>query len=136
MADLRVVFDNRSAEERRGIDLCTAGRIAIEPGWTTADKVPTEARPGSEMVQVDVTNHTGHRLTALYLFPEKARASGPELLGDSGLPDGASVTIAFARPAGVCQFAARLRFAAGGAPEEMNGLDLCRSLDLVLPPRL
>ena len=39
-ADLRVVFENRAAEERRGLDLCTTPAIDIRPGWTTADTVP------------------------------------------------------------------------------------------------
>ena len=38
--DVRVVFDNRAAEERRGIDLCQGGALSIEPGWTTADEPP------------------------------------------------------------------------------------------------
>ena len=37
--DLRVVFDNRAAEERRGVDLCAMPQLAIEPGWTTADSL-------------------------------------------------------------------------------------------------
>jgi len=46
--DLRVVFDNRSAEERRGLDLCATPALVIEPGWTTADTppVPTAMAPG------------------------------------------------------------------------------------------
>jgi hypothetical protein len=39
--DLRIVFDNRSAEERRGLDLCRTQRIEIRPGWTTTDTIPT-----------------------------------------------------------------------------------------------
>jgi hypothetical protein len=39
-ADLRVVFTNRAAEERRGLDLCAMPTISIEPGWTTAEPVP------------------------------------------------------------------------------------------------
>jgi hypothetical protein len=38
--DLRVVFENRAAEERRGIDLCAVAQLSIEPGWTTADALP------------------------------------------------------------------------------------------------
>lgn len=38
--DLRVVFDNRSAEERRGLDLCKTPALNIQPGWTTADTPP------------------------------------------------------------------------------------------------
>ena len=38
--DIRVVFENRAAEERRGIDLCQRAALSIEPGWTTSDEVP------------------------------------------------------------------------------------------------
>jgi hypothetical protein len=36
-ADIRVVFDNRSAEERHGINVCAAPSLVIHPGWTTKD---------------------------------------------------------------------------------------------------
>ena len=39
-ADVRVVFENRAAEERRGIDLCRRSTLSIEPGWTTSDELP------------------------------------------------------------------------------------------------
>lgn len=38
--DIRVVFENRAAEERRGIDLCRRANLSIEPGWTTSDELP------------------------------------------------------------------------------------------------
>jgi len=34
--DVRVVFSNRAAEERRFLDLCASPELRIEPGWTTA----------------------------------------------------------------------------------------------------
>lgn len=40
-ADLRIVFANRAAEERRGLDLCATPALSIEPGWTTAEPLPT-----------------------------------------------------------------------------------------------
>lgn len=40
LLDIRVVFENRSAEERRGVDLCQFPQISIQPGWTTADTPP------------------------------------------------------------------------------------------------
>lgn len=43
-ADLRVVFLNRAAEERRGLDLCAAPQISIAPGWTTSDPLPPSAQ--------------------------------------------------------------------------------------------
>jgi hypothetical protein len=36
IADLRIVFENKAAEERRGIDFCAAGKLVVRPGWTTA----------------------------------------------------------------------------------------------------
>ena len=40
IADVRVVFANRAAEERRGLDLCALTTLRIAPGWTTQD-MPT-----------------------------------------------------------------------------------------------
>jgi hypothetical protein len=37
-ADIRVVFANRAAEERRNIDLCANPVLRITPGWTTSDR--------------------------------------------------------------------------------------------------
>ncbi len=39
--DIRVVFENRAAEERRGVDLCRRASLSIEPGWTTTDELPS-----------------------------------------------------------------------------------------------
>jgi hypothetical protein len=35
--DIRVVFANRAAEERRGVNLCAMTTLRIAPGWTTMD---------------------------------------------------------------------------------------------------
>ena len=40
VVDVRVVFANRAAEERRGMDLCALPALAIAPGWTTAALAP------------------------------------------------------------------------------------------------
>jgi hypothetical protein len=37
VADLRVVYDNRAAEERRRVDICRNQSIAVMPGWTTSE---------------------------------------------------------------------------------------------------
>jgi hypothetical protein len=136
VADIRVVFDNRGAEERRGIDICARPHIAIQPGWTTADILPTQSVPESETVQLGIVNRSGRKVIKLFVFPDIAATGretpGPDLLGSAGLDDGARVTIAFARPPGICRFGARAVFP-GGQPEDIGPVDLCRSLDLVLP---
>ncbi len=45
LADLRVVFNNRGAEERRDLDLCMLGGVRVRPGWTTADTLSPIAPP-------------------------------------------------------------------------------------------
>ncbi len=45
-ADLRVVYDNRSAEERHGLNICDRPALSIEPGWTTADVSPDASGAG------------------------------------------------------------------------------------------
>ncbi|WP_237215197.1 hypothetical protein [Falsiroseomonas oryziterrae] len=36
-ADIRIVFPNGGAEERRALDICETDRIVLRPGWTVAD---------------------------------------------------------------------------------------------------
>ncbi|HEY2133727.1 MAG TPA: hypothetical protein VGH36_12265 [Acetobacteraceae bacterium] len=44
--DMRVVFDNLSAEERRGIDICAQSDVVVRPGWTTeAGPAPPSGLP-------------------------------------------------------------------------------------------
>jgi hypothetical protein len=49
-ADLRVVFDNRSAEERRDIDICAHPKLDIRPGWTTNDDLASAVGRAGEGV--------------------------------------------------------------------------------------
>jgi hypothetical protein len=135
VADIRVVFDNRGAEERRGVDLCTARRIAIQPGWVTANAIPTELQPGADMVQLTVVNRSGHTATGLFLFPQGSADRGPDLLGGTALDEQARLAITFQRPAATCGFTARVVFSGKLPDRDVPGLDLCRSQDVVLPPR-
>ena len=41
-ADLRIVFPNGSAEERREVDICETTRIVLRPGWTVAERLDEE----------------------------------------------------------------------------------------------
>ncbi len=136
VADIRIVYDNRAAEERRGIDVCASRRIVIEPGWTTADTLPLDAKSSDQPLRLVVTNRTGRKVESLIVYPDKGEPRGPNLLGSAGLDDGASITIAFARPAGVCRFGARVGLDASPASENIDGLDLCHSQELILPATL
>lgn len=83
IADLRVVFDNRSAEERRDLDLCRAARVVIAPGWTTAD-APGLGVKAAAAALLTVSNRSDRAVVALYVFPDGSAAHGPQLLASGG----------------------------------------------------
>ncbi len=146
--DLRVVFDNRAAEERRGLDICTTPALSIEPGWTTADAppvprppsppvsppmsapmsapVPVVAAKPADIVQTEVrvTNDSGADVTQIYLYPEGEADQGTDLLGTGVLRDGLSKSVSLARGAS-CRFSAHLVFAGHVADRDLHGLELC-----------
>ncbi len=141
LADLRVVYDNRSAEERRGVDVCTLHGVVVQPGWTTADLLaplpppPTAAGDGGAVpVTVRVANHAGHAARALFIYPEGGAARGPDLLGSTPLRDGATIAVAVARPPGICRFAAHADYGGKEPAQDLRGIDLCRDTSLVLSP--
>ena len=111
-ADLRVVFDNRAAEERRGIDLCAATRVAIQPGWTTADTLPVPRPPPADIL---VINRSGLVVSELTLMAEGSDGPGKDLLGSAVLGVGAQKRLALGAGDG-CRYKARVRSAAGPAP--------------------
>lgn len=133
VADIRIVFDNRSAEERRGVDFCAARRIAVQPGWTTSDSVPTERQPGSETVLLGVNNRSGHAVTGLFLYPDGSADRGPDLLGGNPLDDGAAIAIELMRPSAQCLFSAHVVYGEKLPDADLSRLDVCRSLNVILP---
>ena len=128
--DLRVVFDNRAAEERRNLELCKTSGLLISPGWTTDDQV----HPAPPAGQDDVTllNQTGQTITELYLRPEtNIGDTEADLLGNEVLPAGARLVVPFSRGAD-CRFIARILHGGDRGPSEQRGIDLCRNPMIML----
>ena len=135
MADLRLVFDNRAAEERRDVDICEAPTLLIRPGWTTAEFPPVPQRDTPVGGGILVLNGTGSTVTELYLRPEDPAVPAPDgdLLGNAVLPAGGRLGISFDRgPA--CRFVARIRHGGDRAEQIQLGIDLCRSQTIALEP--
>ncbi len=131
-ADMRVVFDNRSAEERRNIDFCADTAVLIRPGWTTEDAAAPA--PALAPDEVTVLNLTGKSVTELYLRPESAKAEDDaDLLGNAVLPVGGRLTLPFARGT-ACRFIARIIHGGDIDPSEQPGIDLCRDPTITLAP--
>jgi hypothetical protein len=154
-ADLRVVFDNRAAEERRDVALCDAP-VLVHPGWTTqtagetASGHPPAAAPaepgrrplvrpideGETVIEMlDVTNRSRRPVIALSLIPADAQSGGAadSLLGGDVLAPGAHTVVAFSRD-GKCRFTAVVRHGGAVSERRIAGLDLCRSHAITVPP--
>lgn len=137
LADLRIVFDNRAAEERRGLDLCALGGVRIRPGWTTADTLLPLPPPAGAAVAMTVTvvNHSGHAAREVFVAPAGAAERGPDLLGAGALEDGASAALAFAAPGGACRFDVHAVFGGKAPDQDLRGLDLCKNPTVTLLPQ-
>lgn len=129
-ADLRVVFDNEGAEERRGLDLCRHAFIGIRPGWTTSDDLAGTIPPGLVLIR----NRSGRTIARLYLFDDAA-GKGSDRLGADVLPDGLDIDVLLPR-AGRCDFSLEAVFL--GEPDETrySGIDLCRAHEITIEPRV
>jgi hypothetical protein len=134
-ADLRVVFDNRAAEERRGLDLCATPSLLIVPGWTTAATVPVPVPvPAPVADAVTVFNRTGRAVTELYLLPESDRgSSAADLLSHAVLQADTQLTVPFPR-GGQCRFVARVHYGGDRGASEQPGIDLCQKATITLDP--
>lgn len=138
LADMRVVFDNRSAEERRGLDLCALGGITILPGWTTSPTTlqPTAlAQPMDVPLTVMVVNHSGHSISELHVNADASHERGADLLGSALLEEGGQIAVDIARPRGACRFTARVVYGGKIPDQDISGLDLCREPTFIVPPR-
>jgi hypothetical protein len=134
-ADLRVVFDNRAAEERRDVDICEAPVLLIRPGWTLAEAVPVPLREAPAEGAIMLLNGTGSAITELYLRPEDPTlpAQSTDVLGNAVLPAGGRVSVQFDRGL-ACRFIARIHHGGDRAEQTQLGIDLCRSPTVALEP--
>ena len=140
IADLRIVYDNDSAEERREIDFCANTTAYIVPGWTITDEMPTketdipnfsEARTAQTGEPLTVINHTGKTIEYLYVFPDGADAEGPDRLGNNTLDDQDRFEFRVDR-GDKCQFTLRGEYTNSGGEIRLSGVDLCRENEVTL----
>jgi hypothetical protein len=133
VADLRLVYDSRAAEERRGVNICATPAMLIRPGWLIAATIqaPPASLPPS---RITLRNRTGRTVTELYLAPEGASgATSRDLLGDAVLPADGQVSVPFVR-GDACRFVARILYGGNRGEREQRGIDLCHSSTVVLDP--
>jgi len=137
-ADLRIVFDNESAEERRAFDLCRHAALTIAPGWTTvedaaapADTTPEEKPAVLAGDAVTIVNGSGRGITALYLVRDGEAGPGHDRLGSDTLPDGERKRLEFDRSDG-CRFTLRVVYSDSTPDQQRAGVDLCQSPEITI----
>ena len=144
VGDVRVVFDNKAAEERRGLDLCATEMLVVRPGWTTADdygQLDTIVAPVNTQ-QVTVVNKSGFTITQLYLMAERpatasgekpaAEDEGRDRLGRAVLRPGSRTYVPFDRGS-ACKIAVHAVFQKE-TPDIRQIADLCQSGEIAIGP--
>lgn len=144
--DVRIVFDNDSAEERRAVDVCAAGRLVFRPGWTTDEAMPTDAAPGpggaarpARPPAAQAPPGTGTPafrnagtvpIVRLSVDPPGSPAPGPDRLGEGVIRPGTSLVPGL--PAGLCTADIVATFRDGQSISRRN-VALCEGGEISLP---
>lgn len=127
LADLRIVFAEGAAEERRALDICATTRIVLRPGWVVAERLdeeepvlpePAAQAPGA----LRLRNGGGLPIIAVHAGPPGG-PRGEDRLGDDILPIGMTLEI---EPADAESCAADLVAVFRDGREVLRrGVDLC-----------
>jgi hypothetical protein len=127
-ADLRIVFADGAAEERRAIDICVNTRVVLRPGWVVAarldgeeDPAPPETEPPG-LAALRLRNAGPLPIVEIYT-PRPGGPRGEDRLGEDTLPIGATIEIGIADREG-CAADLVVVFRDGRAVTQ-RGLDLC-----------
>lgn len=132
--DLRIVFGNGGAEERRGLNICETGLIVLRPGWTLSERLdqgagPIEPGPPREG-SVRLRNTAAVPLVELYVDPPGA-ARGNDRLGATVL--GRGEMLDFTPPEGLGCTAHLRGVFRDGRQIDRPGFDLCSGTEVTLP---
>ena len=120
-AELRAVYEDDAAEERRGIDLCASPAPTVVFDGSAIPKPPT--------VRVTLVNRHGAPIEEAYVSAASERDWGRDRL-EEPLERGGQVTLALPVE---CTADLRIVFPSGAA-EERREVDLCEAGTIVLRP--
>jgi hypothetical protein len=129
--DLRVVFADGRAEERRGVNVCATEEVAIgAPPPVSAALDPATGKPGDDP-SVKIFNRAAVPITEVYAQPSGGTVAGPNrVTGEPVKPD---TTLAVSLPRdGTCFYDLRVVFADKRAMEKRHA-NLCRQSELPIP---
>jgi hypothetical protein len=130
--DLRIVFPNGAAEERRELDICQNPIIVLRPGWTIAarlDDGESDEDQGPRPGSVRLRNTAGVPIVELYLDPPGA-PRGDDRLGATVL--GVNETLDVTPPDGAGCPTRLVAVFRDGREVVRDNLDLCAGTEVPL----
>jgi hypothetical protein len=134
-ADLRIVFPNGGAEERREVDVCETPRIVLRPGWVVAERLDEEAAvpaqpplPSGSALRL----RNAGRLPIVEIYTGRPGGDrGEDRLGADTLPIGEMVELEAPDPdACAADLVAVFR---DGTEVTRPGVDLCSGEEMDVP---
>lgn len=127
--DIRVVYANGQAEERRGLNTCNLDNVIFpSPGSRAAP--PAARSQASDDPSFRLVNRGRNAVNELYASLTDAEDWGEDRLGDDTVEPGASHLVRL--PAGQCLYDLRIVYANGEATEKRR-VNLCGVTDMRVP---
>ncbi len=129
LVDLRIVFPNGGAEERREMDICATPRILLTPGWVLGAEAVEEAAPATAS-KLTLRNAGTLPIVELYAAPP-GEPRGADRLGADVL--GVGEMLELDPPDGDACRADLVAVFRDGREATRPGVDLCEEQEIALP---
>jgi hypothetical protein len=134
-ADLRIVFPNGGAEERREVDVCETPRIVLRPGWVVAERLEEEGAvpaPAGLSPGAALRLRNAGRLPVVEIYTARPGGErGEDRLGADTLPVGEAIELE-APDANACAADLVVVFR-DGSEVTRPGVDLCAGEEIEVP---
>jgi hypothetical protein len=133
--DMRVVFADGRAEERRGVNVCATEEVAIgaaAPGSAPVSAAldPATGKPGDDP-SVRIFNRSAYPITEFYAGPSGGNAPGANRVTGNPVKPDATLAVSLPRD-GNCFYDLRVVFADKRAMEKRHA-NLCRVAEIPVP---
>ncbi|GGG45504.1 hypothetical protein GCM10010964_36130 [Caldovatus sediminis] len=123
--DIRVVYANGNAEERRRVNTCAIAEVVFGSGQAEAAPPAATQNPSFNLV-----NNSGRTIMAVYASPTREDHWGPDRLGQNVLPAGHVFAVRL--PVGDCLYDIRVVYDDNSAQEKRR-VDTCNLVNVAFP---
>jgi hypothetical protein len=129
--DIRVVYADGTAEERRRVNTCSISEVAFTAPAATPRSGQGPVQPAGPNPDFRLVNRSGRVITEVYVSSSASQAWGPDRLGRNVLGAGQSMIINLPRD-GTCVFDVRVVYDNGTATERRR-VNTCAITEMTFP---